>query len=354
MSRFIKILKRWKEVLLITCSVRISLLILGIFLNPGKNLNPLYYWIQWDGPHYIDLAKNWYQSSGEQSLWIVFYPLYPILIKVFNFFINDFSSSAIIVSLFFSFTAAIFLYELVLLDSSRRTAILSVWFLNIFPASYFLQGSYGESIFLTTCLSTVYFFRRNSLNSAFTGILATMARVNGILLMPLLLIELKSIKKTMLTLLVTPLGSIFYLLINFLTFGNPLYFVKPLQENWYKKTELPWVGIKNLIYSIPPYNNVLFYAYISELISLSLIFFLSIYVFLKIRKSYGVYMFLSFILFSSTSFIMSTPRYMLAVFPIFIALGYIKNRLFIAILSLAFIILLIYFTSLYIKGQWAF
>lgn len=74
----------------------------------------------------------------------------------------------------------------------------------------------------------------------------------------------------------------------------------------------------------------------------------------KIRLSYGVYMLSNLILFTSTGFIMSTPRYILILFPMYIILGNIKNKFFILLISLVFIGLLVYMTNLYIIGHWAY
>lgn len=345
---------KWREVIIITALIKILLLILGIIVNYNKNLNPLYYWVQWDGPHYIDLANNWYQTSGEQSLWIVFYPLYPILIKIFNLLINDFSSTIILVSIIFSFTASIFLYELVLLDFSKKVAILSVWFLNIFPTAYYLQASYTESVYLTFSLACIFFLRRSYLlNSIIAGILATMTRINGILLLPLLFLESKK-PKDFLALLFMPIGFLFYLFINYITFNEFFYFTKPLSFNWYKRFDFPWNGIGNSIHSLPPLNHQLAYAYYTEFACLILILIASVYTFFGIRKSYGIYLFLSFILFTSTSFVISTPRYALVLFPIYIMLAKLKNNLLVLLVSIISILLLLYFSSLYVQGQWTF
>lgn len=354
MSNLTKALNRWKEVIFITFSIRLLLLILSEIINYNKGLNPLYYWIQWDGPHYIDLAKNWYQTNGEQALWIVFYPLYPILINIFNLFINDFSSSIIIVSIIFSFTASIYLYELVLLDLNKKIAILSVWFLNIFPTSYFLQSSYTESVYLTTSLACIYYFRKGLIfKSTIAGILTTMTRINGILLLPLLFMESKK-NKYFITLLFLPFGFLFYLWINYITFGDFFYFTKPLEFNWYKSFDLPWNGILYLIHSLPPPNHHLAYAYYTEFAFIILILAVGLYTFFKIRRSYGIYMFLNFLLFTSTSYVISTPRYALILFPIYITLGKIKNPYLLATISIISSLLLLYFSSLYIRGQWTF
>lgn len=359
---FYRLLNRWKEVLIITLSIKLSLFLLTFLDLENSNQTFFNQWIRWDGPHYIDIAKYGYQTQGEEALWIVFYPLYPLLIKIFSFVFQDFPLSTIALSTVFSFLASIMLFELVVLDYKKRVGVLAVWFMNIFPTAYFLQASYTESVYLTVSLYTFYFFRKSQLEndirlsflSGGFGFFSSLARINGILILPALLFEIKKINQSLITFMVAPLGFITYLFINYLLFGNFLYFQKPLLENWHKKFEFPWIGVENLIKSVPPINNDLFYVFASELIALIFILVSSIFVFFKVRRSYGFYMLLNLGLFASTNFILSTPRYMLILFPIYIILGLIKNRFYIILISSVFLSLLISLTWFYLEGKWAF
>lgn len=352
MANLSKAFLRWKEVILITLVVRGILLFYASF-NLGETYNIFYPWVRWDGPHYLEIAKNWYQSSGDTALFIVFYPLYPLIVKIVTFLTADPFTSSILVSIIFSFAASIALFELTLLDYSKKVALGAVWFLNIFPTSYFLQASYTESLFLTVSILTVYFFRKKYfLLSGIFGLLSTLTRINGILLIPLLLGELKS-PRSIISFTLLPIGTLIYLVINFFTFADPLYFTKPLTSNWYKHLEWPWIGINNLISSFPPYSSENFYIYFSELTALIFILIMAISIFFKIRKSYSVYLLANLLVFASTSFILSTPRYSLSLFPIFIALGLAKIRLQI-ILSIISIPTLLKLTLMYTQGRWAF
>lgn len=355
MSNLIKLFKRWKEVLLITLVIKILLLFISYLVFQQRDETFFELWVRWDGPHYIDIAKDGYVTEGKQALWIVFYPLYPLFIKLFSILLNNFYGSAIIVSTFFSFLASILLYELVLLDFKKRVATLSVWFLNIFPTAYFLSASYTESLFLSLSLATIYLYRKgNFFESGIFGAFSSLTRINGLTLIPLLLFEGKNTYKKLVTISITVFGFLIYLLLNYQLFNDPFYFMKPLVSNWYKHIALPTVGVKNLINSIPQFNEANFYIYISELTFLILIFLVGIYSFFKIRKSYGIYIFINLLLLTSTSFILSTPRYSLILFPIFITFALISKRIIFLILSTTSIILLIYFTTLYTQGQWAF
>lgn len=352
MNKLIYILKRWQLIIMLTIVIRLVLLIFSLLVNPETNI--VSSWIRWDGPHYIDIARNWYQTSGDPVNFIVFYPFYPMLIKLLSFFINPYLS-AIIISVFFSFTASIILFELTLLDFNKRIAVLSVWFMNIFPTAYFLQAAYTESIFLTMSLATIYLYRKKSfILSGLTGALASMTRINGILLLPLLIMESKTFGKNLITLILTPVGFLFYLLINYLIFNDPLFFSKILSSHWYKHFEFPWISITNLIHFFQNQTGNYYYLFLSELFTIFLLCIITILVFLKVRKSYGVYMFFNLLLFTSTNFIMSTPRYALSLFPIFILLALIKNKFLLILVSSVSAILLFLLESLYIQGGWAF
>lgn len=357
-----KISYPWKKIIFISIFIKIMLVLFSTVISPHNTSGILSLWVHWDGPHYIDIAKDWYQTTGDPANFIVFYPLYPLLIKTFNILIGNYNLSAIIISWIFSVFASILLYELVQLDfeeqdSIRRNKIglLSVWFLNIFPTAFFLQSAYTESLFLTTSLAAIYFLRKGgAIQSGFAGALTSMTRINGLLLLPVMLLETRSFGKKIIVLLLTPLGFLVYLLINYLAFGNPLYFSKVLSLHWYKQLTWPWVGIINLIHYYQNQTGDYYYLFLAELITIFLLAIATISVYIYVRKSYGIYMLLNLLLFTSTGFIMSTPRYALILFPIFIALALIKSKVILTLISIVFMTLLFYLTYLYTQGRWAF
>lgn len=348
-----KAIKRWKEVILITILIKAFLFFVA-FIGNGHGQPELFFeiWVQWDGPHYLDIAKNWYVTTGLERNWIVFYPLYPLLIRFFTLLTNNLSLSSIYISLMFSITASILLYELCLLDFRKKESLLAVWFLNIYPTAYFLQASYTESLFLTTSLATFLLFRKKDSLSGVFGALTTLTRVNGLILIPSLLFETRSIKQ-LLTLFLMPLGFLAYLLVNYSIFNKPFYFSKPLFDYWHKQLDFPWNGIRTGFYSLSGFSPSVQFAYILEFVAIAFVLFIGIYSFFKMRKSYGVYILLNLLLITSTSFILSTPRYSMVLFPIYMFLARL-NKWLIVSLSLVFSVLLLYFTNMYTQGGWAF
>ena len=58
-----------------------------------------------DAPHYLFLATEGYQATGEQANLIVFYPLYPLLMRLLSFVTGNAAISGVLISQI-SFSAA--------------------------------------------------------------------------------------------------------------------------------------------------------------------------------------------------------------------------------------------------------
>ncbi len=94
-------------------------------------------WNRWDAVHYRLLALTGYQASGEERFSIVFFPLYPWLVRLTRLLLRDYTASALVVSGVASVAAGLLLQQLTRLDKPARTARAAVWFLFIFPTSLF-------------------------------------------------------------------------------------------------------------------------------------------------------------------------------------------------------------------------
>ncbi len=346
--------------LLITITVRTTIYLVSFF-NVENISTFLTVWNGWDTSWYLAIAEKGYVTDGKDALAIVFYPGYPLFIKLVNMIIQNLQVSSLITALFFTGTATIFLYKVVLLDYSKAVALKAVWFFNIFPTSYFLQAGYTESAFLTFSLASFYYFRQNKLIlSSVGGIFSTLTRINAILLIPSLLTEIftkkdhnKNRLKQLIALSLFPIGTTIYLSINYITFGDFFYFTKVMESNWFKHISPPWEGVYNLYQSIPPISDFYFPTFLAEIITILFLILLIPFVWM-IRKSYAVYIITNLILITSTSFVLSTPRYALTLFPIFIVFAYINNKIFTCIISVISLALLMYFSNFFINQQWAF
>src|SRR5205814_5610138 len=76
---------------------------------------------------------------------------------------------------------------------------------------------------------------------------------------------------------------------------------------------------------------------------------------LKLRPIYAMWMTGNWLLFASVTFLESMPRYTLAMSPIFILFGLLAAKRFSnVVLTVWWLLLLALFTSLFMRGWWAF
>ncbi len=74
-----------------------------------------------------------------------------------------------------------------------------------------------------------------------------------------------------------------------------------------------------------------------------------------LRLSYTIWMAGNWILFTSSGFILSVPRYTLAMFPIFILFAKLAERRFwMSVISAWSLLLMALFVGQFIQGRWAF
>lgn len=324
-------------------------------------------WNVWDTHHYIAIAQYGYTSStvDERNLQIVFFPLYPYTVRIFSLIFRDYILSALLVSNLAYAGAVIYLFKLVRLDYESEDAFRAVTYLSIFPTAYFLHAAYTESLFIMLTIASFYYARKeNWALSGLIGMLAAATRVTGIILLPVLVIEylnqkrfkLKEIRKNILWLSIIALGLVFYLVLNYITFGDPFKFLEIQNEHWAKHLDFPYKGFLDALGSIfwrTPRDAMT--AGWGEITFALLGLALTIYSFFRIRLSYSLYALATWFLVTSTWFWLSIPRYTLSMFPIFVALSLLGRRREVNYLVI-FISLTLYmlFLTQFIRFGWAF
>lgn len=344
--------------------------------NPDQNL--LSIWDRWDAYWYKTIAISGYKPVGldEQAQAFIshFPPFYPLLIRIVSklFFIAPHSAGFLI-----SFTLAIansyLLYWLVKRDfKDQRMAVLSVLFFNLYPTSYFTNSIYTESLYLfltllSFCLIRLqYFFLPGLLGAA-----SILTRYIGVTILPAYLWVIwqnrRSWSYKQLFLVILPLfGLAIELLINIYYFGSPFFVVREHENNpaSIQTPSFPPIPLKEAIFSLPTLLGNLTSGIWDEFFMMTLgwsavftIFALAVIIigiYRKLPWDYSIYALSYVLFFSSFTWTISAPRFTFALFPIFIALATIKNRVAIALISTIFFILLLHFTRIFVNGSWAF
>lgn len=321
-------------------------------------------WNRWDAVNYLKLAEFGYSATGEMRPMMVFYPLYPWGISLVTRITGDFLLSAFLISTVASLFVGLLLFRLIALDYSSKLAERTVWFLFIFPTSYFLHIGYTESLFLALALGCLLAARKQDWPLAgCLGALACMARGPGILLMPTLAVEaLTQYRATRrwqwqwLWILFVASGFGVYLWINAREAGDPFAFVQIRRESFYIAMGWPWLGIQQTIGALGHNPAAAEMSGRQELTFIALGLVGVIVSWFRLRPVYSVWMTLNWLIVTSVTFIASVPRYTLVMFPLHLLFAQLaaKGRVWEIILTVWSLLYLALFISAFARGFWAY
>ncbi|MBO9534993.1 MAG: hypothetical protein J7513_18615 [Solirubrobacteraceae bacterium] len=324
-------------------------------------------WNVWDAQQYLGVAEFGYRTVGEaERTQIAFFPGYPMAVRAVHAVIpGDFLAAAFVTSAIASITAAVLLAQLVRADGGDDAqATRAAWFLLIFPTAYFLHLPYTESLFLTFVLGAFVAARTGHWATAgIVGALAAMTRLNGILLIPALAVEAYlqyrrsgRFDRRSLWILVTGAGLAFYLAINQHYFGDPFHFQQVQAENWSKHFQNPIKTVTGMLGGYDtwtkPGEGLMVISMELGFMTLGLV--ASLLAWRYLRPSYAVWGLLNVLLFASTSWVQSTPRYVLTVFPIFLLLAKLRPGWLSMLASAWSMAAFAWLATLFALGHWAF
>lgn len=335
---------------------------------------PSWFWGfgNFDGVHYLTIAMRGYLAEFTQ----VFFPLYPLLIKLLvwlfsiktqlGFFLVGFAVS----NLFFLFSLFL-LTKLFRLDYSREDSLKAIILITAFPTSFYFGSIYTESLFLALVLLTFIFLRKgNFLAAGFFASFASATRILGFFLFFVIIIELylKIARKGLsfkgkkaliytLSVLISPLGLISYMVYLQYKFNNPIFFLTAQEAFGAERNSQPFILLPQVVYryikillTVNPQTPQFFNAFLELFFSSVVLFYLVIF-FKKIRFSYWFFTFCAFLIPTLTGTFSSMPRYVLMCFLLIPPFVIFTKRYFKLIL-LGFIIIQAILVSLFVRGYW--
>lgn len=307
-------------------------------------------WARWDSGFYLDIATTGYSYlPGEQSS-VAFFPLYPLLVKLFAWLTGPVAAGVLVSNLCF-LLALVCLYELTRLELSERAARRSVWLLSLFPASFFFSAVYTESLFLLLALASFYAARSGRWGLAsLASLLAGATRVVGVLLvLPLGLLWLRAQGWTLarvhkpaawqslaqglrrdfgglLCIVTVPLGLLSYMVFLARQFAEPWAFAR-VQAAWGRELSSPFIVLQNDLSQFYRGLDVgeLYWQVPLDLSALLLGLALLPFIWRRLGAAYGVFV-LSGLLLPLSSSTQSLLRYLTVLFPVFMLLGELVRR----------------------------
>ena len=269
----------------------VFLLLMGRSVSISSLFNSF---IHWDANSYLVLADIGYRYIEDgRHLYVVFFPLYPYLIRLVSFPLRNLTASAYVVS-FASYLAGLcYLYHLVRIDFDEATAWWAVVLISIFPHSIFFGAPHTESLYLLTTAATLYYIRKHKwLLAGIAGGLATATRMVGVMLIAAAAVEFVMhyelfaqmrrgrwgrffglvFKKGVLILIMFT-GIAVYLAINWRVTGDPLRFLQYQELNWNNGFQYFGIAIRSHFNRILPHignwqNNSLLYIALPNILGL--------------------------------------------------------------------------------------
>ncbi len=293
---------------------------------------------RWDTGFYLSIAASGYVYQGVPLPSVAFFPLLPLLIRALTPLVGDPLVAGLLVTNIALLLASILLYRLAALEWGEAVAGRAVWYLLIFPVSFFGSALYTESLFLLGAIGALYFARRGAWESAaLLGIVAALTRLIGVIVAPMLLAEWWMQRRAqpaearpplwgLLAPAAVPLGTLAYMLFLHRRFGDPLAFLHA-SSAWGREPQPVWVMLADLLR--PPSEGwaaALLAARLplnDWLDLLTVLFFLVLgLVLLRQRRwSEALFVLLGALIPLNSGLLMSQRRYMWVLFPAFILLA---------------------------------
>jgi len=330
-------------------------------------------WDRWDAEVYKTIATSSYIQTENMKLgWWAFInnfpPLYPITIYGVSLLGISIPISGFLVSFFSIILASIMLYKLALLEfKNKQKAFLTILFFNLFPTSYFTISIYSESLFLLLTISCFYYLRKESfILAAILASGAILTRNVGLVLIPLFWLyyiydyyKYRRISITQVSLCFIPIVIVIvYMCIHKFCFGDYFYFNKEVSFYNTKFLILPFKETILDIIAVFLNSNLSNQGFMTargwnaifSLYALAI----SIVGIRRMKWEYTLYSLIMITLFCSMSWGISNARYVFTVFPMFMILGSLENKLIQAFTLGIFLVMLLYFTKIFTSGAWSF
>lgn len=293
---------------------------------------------------YVGIAEHGYEqrpfNNDVPRNW-AFFPLFPLLLHLASYVTREFVFTGMALS-HICFLLALFLLHRVslLFGLGADDADRCLFYLAVFPTSYFFSLPLPESLFLMVTVGSFYFAKREQWwLCGLCGLLASATRTSGVLLLPALGLlywemyrpiamgrmgTLRALGKDALALLLIPGGLLSFMVYLQVITGNAFAF-KGAMAAW---------GRKAGFFFSPLYEYLHHPAEIAAQWDFKLLNFLAVVVglvcgvvLLKRRQfPLAVYALLSLLVALSSALLQSQARYTMVVFPVYMVLATLGRR----------------------------
>ena len=380
----------WSSRVLVWVAGIVAVIAFGWSSGTSARLDPLYFThpfsgtfgnllaapaARFDSAWYLAIAQHGYEIADRAA----FFPVYPALTALGGNLVGSALIAGVLISSALGFAGLYLVHRLVSLDFDLIDARNTVWIMAWFPAAFVLSAVYSESLYLVASLGAIYAGRLGKWHIAgLLGALAAGTRSTGVLvLLPLLFLYLYGtradrprggfdswrprhhLRPDVLWLGLVPLGVLAYMAYLGIAIGDPMA-AFTAQAEW-GRALMPlgaialgaWEafrGVVELIPGVSPPGGPVASQFADPIAIRSIVLFgflilglwLLVQSWRRLPRAYTVYAIAGLALPLSMpapdQALMSLPRFMLVLFPLWIALALWareRNRMRLVIGSMA-------------------
>jgi hypothetical protein len=336
--------------------------------------------VRWDAIWYLDIAEHGYRHTTEAA----YFPFYPLLIRAVGFVTRSYIIAAALISLVAFFVALLLLHRLTALELGAPAASRTVLLLAFFPNAVVFSAGFTEALFLALSIGVFLAARQERWVAA--GILGAAAaatrNIGVLLLIPALAFYLYGpraspasaarrangqllrfprhpypLRRDAAWLALIPLGLGAYVLASQIILGDALaswHAEAFFQRSFAGPFSSVWRGLGDAGHVISAvitgHPTVAGLRKVGALLIALAALGAMLGVFRRLPPSYGLYTLATLTVALSTPQsghpLSATPRYILAVFPLFMWLGWrIKDRRVMVVVTALFALGLIYISA---------
>jgi hypothetical protein len=270
-------------------------------------------WERFDTLWYVHIAQHGY----DQAMAVIFYPLYPGLIRVVNGIMPATVAALVVstVAAFFSFWGLLRLAES---EGTPRGRMGTLLVLAAWPSSFVLFAGYAESLTLALIVWAVIWAREGRWAPAtLCGFLAGLSRPSGVLVaVPLFVLAWRSRSARSLTVVLSPLGMLGYW--GWLRWSGRLSVVAAYRVYQEATLAPPWASLAEAARLIVGHGDALF-AIKFLLVALATACSMRREVRLE-DKLFALALTVQMLMYTGRP-LLGGPRYVLPMYPAFVALG---------------------------------
>lgn len=322
---------------------------------------------RWDTGFYLSIVQEGYRYEDVELPSVAFFPLLPLIIRLVAPLTGDALVAGLWVTNLALLLASILFYRLVALEGDEAVAERAVWYLLIFPTSFFGSAIYSESLFLLGAIGALYYARRGFWESAAgLGALTALTRLVGLIVAPMLLVEWWMQRRdaehrppiwAMFAPAAVPLGTLAFMLFLQQRFGDPLAFIHA-SGAWGREPQPVWQMFTHLRPAADGWMTLLLAGQLpldNWLDTLFVLLFLAFgLVLLRQRRwSEAVFVLLGTLIPLNSGLWMSQRRYVWVLFPAFMLLArWGANRSVDRAITTVSLLGLAFFTALFATWHW--